>query len=91
MGKVELTKENIESTGFVFSGKAVGIWYTMEGHFDMGTWTSYEIKLLHLPNDLFNVSIIAMDCGDEERLFRGKLNDTEELLDQLERCNIIIR
>ncbi len=83
-----LDSEDIESFGFKYTGKSIDIWFKKEGNFNIGSWTSYEIKLHYGLHDN-RLYIIAMDCGDEYKLFEGKIKNKSELKVLLKQLGII--
>ena len=77
-----ITREEIEARGFTYTGKAVDDWYKMEGEFDMGSWTSYLIKMHYGSNS--RMRIIADDRGEEEVVFQGVIQNQEQFDNLLE-------
>lgn len=75
---MEITRKEIESFGLTYIGKGVSDNYMMEGEFNMGSWTSYEIILAyHKPDNRFYIT--AIDRGSDERIFNGVCNNIAEL------------
>lgn len=83
-----LDQTDIESLGFIFTGKSIDIWFQKEGNFDMYNWTSYKIILhYHLSDHL--LTIYADDPGcDDFTLFRGICRNISELKAILKQINI---
>ncbi len=72
-----LTKEDIESQGFEFTGRSIDIWFKKEGSFQIGSWTSYKITLHYgtYDNRLF---VYADDTGEETPIFQGEIKTLDE-------------
>jgi len=89
-----LSKENIESQGFILYGKTGVDWYKLNKRVDDG-WCHYGywnwFKLLH-DKELSRIKIIAFEYSledDENILFQGTIKtneDFENLLNQLGIC-----
>lgn len=73
-----LTKEQIESLGWIYTGKAIDIWFKKEGSFQIGNWTSYKI-VLHYGLQDHRLFIYADDTGTEHPLFEGECKSINEL------------
>lgn len=69
-----LTIEQIEAEGWVYTGKSIDIWFEKEGSFEVGSWTSYKIRIHYGLHDK-RLSIDAIDQGTEQRLFQGECKD----------------
>ena len=82
-----LDSEDIESLGFVFTGKSIDKWFKLDGSFDIGGWTSYKI-VLHFNELDHRVFIYADDRGSEEVLFNGIIKNKSELVRLLKQLNI---
>jgi hypothetical protein len=92
-----LDKEDIEELGFIFSGKAVDDWYTLDKKLRLssGHWFS-KFKLQHDYTNSFpieddhkyNVKIYG-DCdGQEDVLFEGIIKNKSELKKLLKQLGI---
>ena len=81
-----LDSSDIESLGFKYRGRAIDLWFEMEGDFQIGNWTSYKI-ILHYGND-HRLYIEAMDNINEERLFQGTINNKSELIKILKQIGV---
>ncbi len=77
-----LTKEEIEARGFTHTGKAVDDWCEREGEFDMGSWTSYMMKLQYGKDARMRVFVI--DRIDEVDIFQGVVQSVEQFDSLLE-------
>ena len=73
-----LGKDDIEELGWEYSGKSIDEWFNKKGKFHIGSWTSYLIKLHYGVHD-HRLYIIAMDMGDEHKIFEGVINNKSEL------------
>lgn len=73
-----LDQSDIESLGWKFTGKSIDTWFTMEGSFDMGSWTAYK-AILHYGFHDQRLTIDVDDSGDTYTLFCGKCNNINEL------------
>lgn len=82
-----MTKEEIESLGWIHDGKAYGDYYVIRKRFDINDSTSYnEARLQVAPARLKSnsyIKVIAYEYSrehcDEETLFRGNIESVEEL------------
>jgi hypothetical protein len=73
--------------GFIYTGKSIDIWFEKKGYFQIGGWMSFEIKLHYGLHDN-RLYIIAMDCGDEHKLFEGIVKNKSELKKILQQVGI---
>ena len=93
-----LCKEDIESLGFVFTGKAVDDWYKLDKsvRLDSGHWF-IKFKLQHDRSNSFttsddfkyNIKIIAEYAGGEDTLFEGVIKNKSELQCLLKQLGIL--
>ncbi len=82
-----MTREDIESQGFEFTGKSIDIWFKKEGCFEIG-WNAYKI-ILHYGLHDNRLHIYADDPGsDDFHLFRGIISSLEEFKVLLKQLNI---
>lgn len=72
-----LTKEQIEAEGWIYSGKAVDLWFKKDGNFQIGSWTAYQLKLHYGLND-HRLYVYAEDCNNEHPLFEGECKSINE-------------
>ena len=72
-----MTKEDIESLGWKYTGRSIDIWFKKEGYFDLGSWTALKL-ILHYGLHDNRLTIFANDSGDEYTLFRGFIKNIEE-------------
>jgi hypothetical protein len=82
-----LDQEDIESLGFKFTGKAIDIWFEKEGNFNIGSWTSYKIKMQYGLHDN-RLKINAVDALDEHCLFQGTIKNKSELVKLLKQLGL---
>lgn len=69
-----LTKEQIEAEGWKSIGRSTDIWFEKEGDFEIGSWTSYKIRIHYGLHDK-RLYVDAIDRGDEVKLFQGECKD----------------
>jgi hypothetical protein len=73
-----LTKEQIESLGWSYTGKAIDIWFKKTGSFERTSWTAYEAVLHYNLKDGW-LFIHLLDTGQEHPIFEGNCHSVEEL------------
>jgi len=83
-----LDQEDIESLELKYTGKATHIWFEKEGSFNMGSWTSYKIRLHYGLRDQ-RMFIVALDSGDEYTIFQGIVKNKSELKQVLKMIGVI--
>lgn len=82
-----LDKEDIESLGFKYIGKSIDIWFDLEGHFDMGTWTSYKCVMhYNLKDHILCINMCDVEC--DSNVFRGVIKNKSELKKVLNQINV---
>lgn len=83
-----LDQQDIEDLGFIYTGKSIDIWFEKKGYFQIGDWVSFKIKLHYGLHDN-RLYIIAMDCGDEYKLFEGIVKNKSELKKILQQVGVL--
>jgi hypothetical protein len=71
-----LTKGQIEAEGWTYTGRTIDMWFEKEGSFEIGSWTSYKIRI-HYGTD-HRLFINAVDVGNEESIFQGECKSINE-------------
>lgn len=92
-----LDKEDIESSGFKYSGKAVDDWYVLEKNLRLSSGHFFhEFKIQHDRKNSFineedhcyNIKIYAFGAGIEDVLFEGIIRNKSELVKLLKQLGI---
>jgi hypothetical protein len=75
-----MNKEDIESLGWTYRGRAIDQWFEKEGSFDLRLFKSYLITMHYNMQD-FEMTIEADDPSESNDyvLFRGIIKDKKDL------------
>jgi len=84
-----LDREDIQSLGWTYVGRSIDDWYTIEGMFEIGKWTSYEVQMhCDYRNKDRRMFINAIDRGEDCSIFKGTIKNKSELRKLMEQLNI---